>query len=274
MKGITVKENNNGVTAVFLHYSADPSKDRSTPEGKAWFERATRGMTPSMIAKELEINFRALHGKLVYEEWSPSIHLVEPYDIPTHWTRYHTIDPGYRNPCAMLWMAVKPNGDKILFREYYASDRLVKEHISNIRSIEGNEVIQWRTMDCSAWNREPNEGTSVAETYEKAGYYFRKGSKDEAAGILIVKDHLKFVPEIGISPGNPKLAVFKSLEKFRWEIEKWKYPELSPTQADKTNPKETPLDKDNHLMDALRILLQENPMWVKKGALKTIEILR
>jgi hypothetical protein len=279
-KGVTVNRNKNGVLAISVHYSADPAKDPDTPEGQAWLRHAKEGMTPSMWNKEMEMDFQALRGKLVYEEWNPEIHVVNPCSIPFDWTIIHAVDPGLVNPCAMLWAAVKPDGDIVFFDEYYVAEKTIKEHASAVRQKEGQMRVNWRIIDSAAYIREQvafSHGTgpqTIAEQWESEGFYFHKGSRNEELGITKVHEYLKFMPELGKTVHNPRLTVFSNLVWFRWEIEKWKYPEQSPVMEEKKNPVEKGEDKDNHLMDCMRLILQENPTFLGATSIRPIRINR
>jgi hypothetical protein len=90
---------------------------------------------------------RLLEGKwvaaegLVYEEFSPGLHLIpnalvpvvgregaagRPV-IPEHWPRYWSVDFGYTNPmCVQRW-AVDDDGRLIMYRELYATQTLAED---------------------------------------------------------------------------------------------------------------------------------------------------
>jgi hypothetical protein len=279
-KGVKVRMNRNGVLAISVHYSADPAKDPDTPEGREWLKDAKKGMTDSMWRKEMEMDFQALRGKLVYEEWNPEWHVVRPYSIPYEWTIIHAVDPGLANPCAMLWAAVKPDGDIVFFDEYYVKEKTIQEHASAVRQKEGQLRVNWRVIDAAAFIREQTafyHGTApqtIAESWEAQGFFFHRGSKNEYMGISKVHEYLKFIPELGKTVANPRLTVFSSLSWFIWEISKWKYPEQSPVMEEKRNPVEKGEDKDNHLMDCMRIILTENPRFLGGSSVKPVRLIR
>lgn len=271
---IPTRRTRSGILAAgFLHYSMDPDKDPSTPAGAAWYVMARRGALDDWD-KEYEGNAKAMFGSKVYPDWSDAFHVVEPFIIPENWTRVMAIDPGLANPCAMLWGAVSPDQDIYLYREYYQRDRTIPEHASAIRSMEGSEKIFWRIIGHDAWNRRADDKRSQVDTWAAEGFFFKQGSRDETSGILIVKDFLRYKSELGIVVGNPKLRVFSNLENFRWEIGKWKYEKQSSEVATRRNPAEKPEDKDNHLMDCLRMMCQEKPVYLAKSSVKEVELER
>jgi hypothetical protein len=65
-----------------------------------------------------------------FTEWSRARHVVEPFQIPQHWTRMRSLDWGSAKPFAVLWAAVVqdtcthdgrtiPRGALVVYREYY-----------------------------------------------------------------------------------------------------------------------------------------------------------
>ncbi|MDN3360025.1 phage terminase large subunit [Actinomadura sp. DC4] len=47
---------------------------------------------------------------LIYEDWDPSIHVVDRFPIPDSWTRWWTVDFGYTHPFVLQCWAEDPDG--------------------------------------------------------------------------------------------------------------------------------------------------------------------
>lgn len=41
-----------------------------------------------------------------FREFSRAKHVIEPFELPSWWRRFRSIDWGYNDPCAVLWHAV------------------------------------------------------------------------------------------------------------------------------------------------------------------------
>jgi hypothetical protein len=125
MHGLTVRRNTlNEFLVLRIHYEADPNK-----RGQ-WKYRASPkygGLKSWRWRREMEIDWDAQAGKLVFEMWNRHEHGIRPRSIPEHWPRWLMIDPGWRNPTSMVWMAVdtdtEPNEFGFLpvhfYREFY-----------------------------------------------------------------------------------------------------------------------------------------------------------
>jgi len=77
---------------------------------------------------------------MVIPNWNERLHLL-PADtkIEKDWTKYRAIDHGITQPTAVLWLAVTPWGDKILYREYYETNLVIARHCENIVKLCGNK---------------------------------------------------------------------------------------------------------------------------------------
>lgn len=79
---------------------------------------------------------------LIYDNWEPAIHWIDPFPIPAHWPRYRAIDPGRVDPCACLWAAMSPWGHLVFYREYYEVGFGTYENAKRIIEASGNIRVQ------------------------------------------------------------------------------------------------------------------------------------
>lgn len=76
---------------------------------------------------------------IIYEEWSPGVHLVDPFPIPEHWTRWWVVDFGYVNPFVCQMWAEDGDGNLYLYREIYHTQRTVDLHAQDIMATVSDE---------------------------------------------------------------------------------------------------------------------------------------
>lgn len=114
-KVIDATENPNSIfNLIFLNVWADP---RRTQE---WYD-ATKAALPNTWQSEYpETIDQALSaGNLTaYPEFSPSVHVCEPFDIPKHWIRWAAVDNGYNDPFAWYKGAISEDGTIYVYYEY------------------------------------------------------------------------------------------------------------------------------------------------------------
>lgn len=112
---------NRGQTTRLLSRHADnPS---ITPERLARLEALT-GVRRKRL---FEGQWAAAEGT-VYDAWDPALHIVDRFDIPSHWRRWWAVDFGYQNPFVWLALAEDPDGRLFVYREVYQTRRLVEDH--------------------------------------------------------------------------------------------------------------------------------------------------
>lgn len=110
-----------GVQVVRIHFSADPLKNPDTVEGAAWLQRELegyRGKTDPRWRKEMEIDFEAHGGQLLYPYMleNEKYLYVTPRNVEGMY-KVAGLDYGTRNPSAFEVLAV---GDDIaVCYEYY-----------------------------------------------------------------------------------------------------------------------------------------------------------
>ena len=68
----------------------------------------------------LEGNWDAAEGA-AFSEFNRKIHVVEPFDIPSNWPRFRAADYGYSSYSGVLWFAVAPSEQLVVYRELYVS---------------------------------------------------------------------------------------------------------------------------------------------------------
>ncbi len=166
--------------------------------------------------------------------------IIAPFEIPREWRRYRTIDYGL-DRLAVLWIAVSPDADFYLYREYCESNLTISEASEAIISHtpEGEEIYATLAPP-DLFNRTQVSGKTKASLFSEYGINFTKTSNDREAGWLAVKELLR-------NKGNgPRLKIFNHCR----EIIKC----LPALQIDKIRPTDCANEPHEitHAPDALR----------------------
>lgn len=289
MTGVRVHVNTKGATIFRLHYSADPEK---TPE---WAAVVKKGMSdPAMYQQELEIDFGATGGALIYD-YHPEATEEDEFVVPPHWTRYTSLDPHPVKPHAMLWVAVDPYGIGHVYREYWPSkvygrpgpvpemdNRVsIPTYVACVQFLESAENkqnggvaedIYRRYIDYAA--RAFGKGTSddadaqpdFQTRFERAAddidldFRFVDAKKGHMVGFAIVNEWLKPVPTVDHVSGEVKLMSKLRIMRGRcpelvWQLRNNRRRKLTATQAENDDPLMRAIRKRNDLTDSLQYLL-------------------
>jgi len=236
-----------GMSWVYDKWVADAEADAAlrsihgldNPHVPAEFlQRILAGYGPHERAARERGEFVVLEGR-VYSDWNREIHVVPAFDPPAEWVRSLSIDPGTRAPCAMVLCALDPADDVLhVIAEVYHRERTYSQHAATIRELtKGDPSID---IVCDPEDR--GFRMALAGEHDIATIPARKSVR---AGISAVADRLRLDAN-----GKPHLLVHASCRQLIREIEGYVW---APTVG-KSDSKDAPLKRDDHLCDAIRYL--------------------
>ena len=211
--------------------------------GKQYIERVTAGKSEKWIRKYIDCFLDVQEGA-VYPEFSK--YLVEPFAIPDNWPRIGGFDPGFNDPTAMCIGAIDPKtGDTYIYVDYYVPEQPVSYHAKHITPfVKGYEFLYHIQADPSVEKRNERDLQSYKDYfYSLTKIYLEPANNDILYGIEKVRDYFY----------SGKLHVFNSCENMKMESQLYVYPDDGRLNNDK------PVDKYNHLMDALRYMIAKLP---------------
>lgn len=178
------------------------------PATKAWTEEGQRyiGLLEKLTGVRKQ---RLRYGRwvasegVIYDEFDPAIHIIEPFEIPDDWPRYWVVDFGYTNPFVLQCWAVDPDGRMVMYRELYHTQRLVEDHARQILSIvaPGGKWIEPRPRHIICDH--DAEDRATLERHLKMGT--KAAQKSVSDGIEAVQTRLRVQPD-----GHPRLVIFRN----------------------------------------------------------------
>ncbi|RLI83617.1 hypothetical protein DRP04_00900 [Archaeoglobales archaeon] len=204
------------------------------------------------IAARFEGKFFTRSG-LVYKEFDPRIHVVDPFPIPDDWMICISIDHHTRNPQAVVFTAIDPDDNVWQYDEFY-EPTLVPEVCKAIKEKTMGRKISIALIDVNAATPDAVTGRSAKNEYWQNGIYVqpaKKGKHSVLEGIGVVREYL----------ANQKLKIFRCCQNTIRQIEMYRWAEWTHRLRDKRDPKEVPLKKESHLLDALRYLVHMRPKY-------------
>lgn len=132
MNSISVSENALGFTAVRLHYSADPAKDPTTPEGQKWFTQARQTYPdPNQWAQEMEINWWVAAGTRVFPEFTESMHGIVLDGFRDRKVIYRAWDFGWHAPACLI-AQIDSKDRLIVLKEIIGHENTTREFAENV----------------------------------------------------------------------------------------------------------------------------------------------
>lgn len=186
-------------------------------------------------------DWQNLYG-LVFSEFDENINVIPPIkfsDIGSGEKILIGGDYGWRNPSAFLWGVKTYDDDIIIFDEFYKTECLPEELAK-----ENLRYGHFTTYMDYAIKRPDRDGKSLWDTLIKLGLRLAESNKDEMNNIVTVNSLFK----------QNRLFICSNCVNLIWEIKNYKFKDQK-MGADK-NLDETPIDKDNHAIDAMLYLTQ------------------
>jgi hypothetical protein len=202
----------------------------------------------------LEGNWDVAEGA-AFPEFNRDIHVVKPFDIPKNWPKFRSCDYGYGSYSAVLWFAVAPDGQLIIYRELYVSKVLAKDLANKVLYLEEDDgTILYGVLDSSCWHRRGDTGPSLAEQMVTQGCRWRPSDRSAGSRISGKNElHRRFqVPEaFGDEIAQPGLVIFHSCINI--------VSQLPTIPLDPKNPEDVNTKSEDHLYDALRYGIMSRP---------------
>jgi len=199
----------------------------------------------------LEGNWDVSEGA-AFAEFNRSIHVIEPTDIPRNWVKFRACDYGYGSFSAVLWFAVSPSEQIIVYRELYVSKVLAKDLARMVMELEQNDgQIRYGVLDSSCWHKRGDTGPSLAEQMIKEGCRWRPS--DRSAGSRVAgKNEIHRRLQVDEFTEEPRLVIMSNCTNL--------IAQLPILPLDKSNPEDidTKVTFD-HLYDALRYGVMSRP---------------
>lgn len=185
-------------------------------------------------------DWNALGGSY-FPELSRKLHTVAPFAIPSHWRRYRAFDYGL-DMFACGWFAVDERGRSYMYREYSASNLVVREAAREMRlRTMPNERIDATFAPPDMWSRQKDTGRTMAELFMSSGVPIIRADNNRVQGHMLLKQALARRRD-----GLPSLLMFSDCDAT--------FDDLRDIQADSKNPDDCAVTPHEltHRVDALR----------------------
>jgi len=130
---------------------------------------------------------------LVYPEWNPKIHLINPFDVPDHWAHWWGADFGFDHPFVWGNFVESPDGVLFLTQEVHRTRTIEEDHAREIVQLTAGQ----RMPQAFVCDHDPSgQATLVRHMSEMTGGALGalrvvSAYKDVADGIAAVRGRLR-----------------------------------------------------------------------------------
>ena len=185
-----------------------------------------------------------------FPEWNRNIHVVSPFNIPNNWVKFRACDYGYGSYTGVVWIAVSPSEQLIVYRELYVTKVIATDLADKIIELEEGESIRYGVLDSSLWHKRGDTGPSLAEQMIMRGCRWRPADRSKGSRVA-GKNELHRRLQIDEYTEEPRLVFFNSCTNT--------ISQLPVIPLDKNNPEDVDTHSEDHLYDALRYGVMTRP---------------
>ena len=198
----------------------------------------------------LEGNWDVAEGA-AFPEFDRTKHVVEPFKIPNNWRRFRACDYGYGSYSAVVWIAITPSEQLVIYRELQVSKVLAVDLADRILQLEAEDgTIQYGVLDSSLWHKRGDTGPSLAEQMIVRGCKWRPSDRSRGSRIA-GKNELHRRLQVDEYTEEPRLVIFNNCTNL--------ISQLPSLPLDKKNSEDVDTNAMDHMYDALRYGIMTRP---------------
>lgn len=223
------------------------TQNTKAPQLVAIVEDARKRRSAEFFKQEYEASFERFTG-LVYKDFDPRRHVRE-FEPDPAWDVWLAIDPGAKDPTAVVFASVDYEGRIWIWDEHYQPNMTIPQHADIIKQKLNGKVPFMVLIDPSA-KQESLDFVNCDIPICESGL---SKKRDIRAGIL------RFIEFIRLD----KVVVHPRCENFLNEVNRYEWDDRIRKDV---NQGDVPKDSFNHLMDAVRYIasMQPDPTVKKK----------
>jgi hypothetical protein len=186
-----------------------------------------------------------------FTEFDRNIHVIEPFSIPRNWVKFRSCDYGYGSYSGVLWFAVSPDEQIVVYRELYCSKVLATDLADMILDAEAEDGnIKYGVLDSSLWHKRGDTGPSLAEQMIMKGCRWRPSDRSKGSRVS-GKNEIHRRLQVDEFTEEPRLVFFNTCTNA--------ISQLPAIPLDKRNPEDVDTRAEDHLYDALRYGIMSRP---------------
>ena len=214
----------------------------------------------------------ALRKAYLYGDWDVSagqyfseiqrdVHVIKPFTIPEHWTRFGAYDFGFNHPAAFGWFAVDEDGNVYLYRELVKAQMRIDQFAQELNKFEDTAKLYPIVAGHDCWAKkgvmnETNPPT-IAEEFTKHNIYLKRAVIDRIQGASQLRNYLAWQGR----PGNkPRFFIFENCPISYETIARMIYDPDRPEDVLKVDSTDGNIDAGDDAYDMVRYGLMSRPL--------------
>jgi hypothetical protein len=186
-----------------------------------------------------------------FPEFDRTKHVIEAFDVPESWVKFRACDYGYGSYTGVLWFAVAPDEQLVVYRELYCSKVTATDLADMILDLEKHDGgMRYGVLDSSLWHNRGDTGPSLAEQMIMKGCRWRPSDRSRGSRVA-GKNEIHRRLQVDEFTEKPRLVFMDNCTNTIAQI-----PSIP---LDKRNPEDVDTHAEDHLYDALRYGVMTRP---------------
>lgn len=148
-----------------------------------------------------------------YSEIRREVHLVKPFTIPLHWSRFGSYDFGFNHPAAFGWFACDEDGNVYLYRELVVASHRVDQFALKLNAFDDTARLFPIVSGWDSWTKKGvmNESSppTVAEEFMKHEIILKKAVIDRIQGASQLRNYLAW-QNLSNGRDKPRFFIFET----------------------------------------------------------------
>lgn len=198
-----------------------------------------------------------------FTEIRREVHLIEPFNIPVHWTRFGAYDFGFTHPAAFGWFACDEDGNIYLYREYVKSGQRIDEYASELHKYADTKKLEYikAGWDCWAVKSVLKSGTppTIAEEFLNYGITLTRAAIDRILGATQVRNYLAW-NNLSNGRTKPRFFIFNTCPKSFETLARMQHDPDRPEDVLKMDASEGDEHSGDDAYDMVRYGLMSRPL--------------
>ena len=162
------------------------------------------------LARALRFGDWSVFSGQAIREFNKSIHVCKPFEIPSHWLRWRSVDWGFAMPWSVHWFAMDPDKRRLfVYRELYKTGITDPQQARMIRETSGpEEMFTFTFADPSMWSRksDTDQVKTTNDVYAQNGVLLARADNDHRSKLSKCHTVLKLLPD-----GLPNVQIFDGM---------------------------------------------------------------
>lgn len=210
---------------------------------QGWADEYLESIPADMRATREHGAFASRSGA-VFKEFRRHLHIIEPFELPSHWHRIRGIDFGWNHPTACVWVGRDMDHNYFVYDSYMASGRLLEEHARDINARDWQDRPEYgRTYADTAGGQEIAEFTRYGIQCSGARKSIELGI--ECVRRLLMPQPMTKKPRLFIMKTDNNKMLIKQIQQYHWDTPLGKGDRMREAR-------DLPVKFNDDLVDALR----------------------